>query len=338
MEEKYYTLIHKCLSGDATDKERELLKRWISASGDNRKIFEEYQKVWDELSPAQPKEQFSIDDGWKEIENFLSMQSEKIQENIEPVKQKRMMEWFQYFSLSRAAALVLPAILLISIYLFVFNSSSDNLESYTTRRGERKEIILPDQSMVKLNVDSRIEFPEKFSSSERVVKLYGEAFFEVIHDGYPFIVKTENASINVLGTQFNVSSRDKKTEVIVRNGKVVLQNVTSPSGNKVVLTEDQMSTCIGNLDPDLPHSVSSRDLLGWLENRIVFTKKPLNEISKELERVFNVTIKLANPLISSLSVSGTFEEKNVESILSEICLTLNLQYEYKNGTYRISLK
>ena len=76
--------------------------------------------------------------------------------------------------------------------------------------------------------------------------------------------------------------------------------------------------------------------LGWLDNKIVFHKTPLSEIAKTLERAFDVEIEIVGEGLKAQTVNGTFDESDVESIVSDITLALGLTYTVHDGIIRIS--
>ena len=74
-------------------------------------------------------------------------------------------------------------------------------------RGETFKVVLSDGTEVLLNSDSRLSYPTVFKGKERVVSLEGEAYFNVTKNTeHPFIVKSGNVQVRVLGTEFNMCS------------------------------------------------------------------------------------------------------------------------------------
>lgn len=121
--------------------------------------------------------------------------------------------------------------------------------------GQSTDITLSDGSMVCLHPGSRLAFPVEFSGTERVVKLEGEAYFDVVHDSHrPFIVITSQTETTVLGTEFNVNTHDgTSTTVTLVKGRVQVKNKYLSENDKVLLNpgmqtvvrEDAFTTQIG---------------------------------------------------------------------------------------------
>jgi transmembrane sensor len=100
-----------------------------------------------------------------------------------------------------------------------------------------KIFLLPDNSIVYLNANSKLEYPENFNKTNRRVSLTGEAYFEVKKDSGQFVVACENTIIRGKATSFNVKSHaaDKEVEVIVAGGKVEFSGIGYKDFKKLVL-------------------------------------------------------------------------------------------------------
>ena len=155
------------------------------------------------------------------------------------------------------------AILIIALGLGIgINSFTKTIPEITAiaAKGEKREIVLSDGSIVVLNSNSSITYPESFGDT-RNVKLSGEAYFKVHRNPQkPFIVTVHGVSVKVLGTSFNIESYDhRETKVSVLAGKV---EVSSPSGKKVQLTKNQQASLKEDADFTLSKE-NSRDGIAW---------------------------------------------------------------------------
>lgn len=124
------------------------------------------------------------------------------------------------------AAAVLTAIICAGALLLSLHSAS-NIEKYTNNSSKAINFILPDGTDVWLNPKTELTLDKKFGKSERLVKLDGEAYFDVFHDpDHPFIVSTQNFRVKVLGTVFNVRSNhgDSFQEISLAQGSVAMQS------------------------------------------------------------------------------------------------------------------
>ncbi|GET20502.1 FecR family protein [Prolixibacter denitrificans] len=192
-----------------------------------------------------------------------------------------------------------------------------------------KQVTLPDGTVVSLNANSRIEYPQGFTGKKRTVKLVGEAFFDVHHDAlHPFIIETEGAQIEVLGTSFNVSAYPgkEKVEVNVRTGTVRLVSTRKkgkqaeeilPAGQRgwVNLSDGSTSSQLG----------VAPNYLSWVNKDIRFKNTPLSEVFSVLENTYHVKVEGADTHIDTLRYTADFEKQNLDFIVDVIGRTLNLK-------------
>ena len=329
----YENLCIKDFNNNITKNEKEILKNWLSISNQNKLLYEELKNIWSAAEPNNKVQNINLEEEWISLKNNIS---NKIETN------KTAKPSFSDYVASLFAPKFRPVWIISSILLILFssillfnNSEPDKvLKTISTKNGQRLDVHLSDGSIVNLNNDSKIQYDEKFTGDKRVIKLNGEAFFSVKKDGRPFIIYTNNAITTVLGTKFNVWSRGAETRVIVKEGKVSLaENIDSTQ--KVYLTKGELSKIVEKNAPTIPSKVDADFMLGWLDGKLVFERTPLSEIAKDLERYYNVKVNLANNNISRLHLTGTFDNENIDSVLTKICLALNLNYTKNNENYSI---
>lgn len=338
-EEQSNNLIHRYLAGEAAEAESRQLETWLNASAENRLLFDEAEKLWRKIDAPQPQSVPSFEAFWQNLESKLEAGAEKTSATIVPLGRARQKILFGKGNYNRWLAAAAVLILLVGvtfIYQRVFKA--EDWQTFATRNAERLPLILPDGSHVELNSASQIQFRAAGFDTLRIVTLSGQAFFEVNPDasGRPFVVRTENAQVRVLGTSFDVRARHQKTQVMVQTGKVALQTLTAPEENAVVLMPGQMSFVDKQALPITPIAIDSIFIAAWRQQRLVFDNTPLAEIAAELQRVYDVEIKIANRELQSLAITGTFERQPVTEVLASLCLTLHLKYAGSNGKYVIS--
>jgi len=196
-------------------------------------------------------------------------------------------------------------------------------------------ISLPDGSSVTLNANTKIEYPDHFTEKIRKVKLSGEAFFEVTKDSiHLFRIETPNATIEVLGTSFNVSAypNTDKIEVNVKAGKVKLSTyshgktdlkfVVLPAGNRGWLKISKHE--IGQTEALEPNYAS------WITKVVNFQRTPLSEVCAVLENTYHIKFKLENQEIGKIPYTANFSDLNLDYIVKVIAHTHHLQVK-KNG-------
>ncbi|WP_421806642.1 FecR domain-containing protein [Flagellimonas sp.] len=212
----------------------------------------------------------------------------------------------------RVAAFI--AILLTGSYFYI-NSLN---EKVTTGFAERSEVILPDNSELFLNADSRISYSEKNWDNQRNIKLDGEAFFKVAK-GKKFTVSTEQGTVTVLGTQFNVENRKGIFEVTCYEGLVSVthngKEIKLPAGNSyVVINGKQVTGTPKGTQPS------------WMNNESSFESIPLKYVFAELERQFDVQVNTEN-INTDLLFTGSFNNTDLNMALKSISTPSQTRYK-----------
>lgn len=248
-----------------------------------------------------------------EAPNFDADSAYENFKNAQDYQDVKVLPLRPFKSFLRVAAAI--AILLTGSYFFV--NSLD--ESYSTQLAERTEVVLPDNSEIILNADSKVSFSEKKWDKERNVALTGEAFFKVAK-GKKFTVSTEAGTVSVLGTQFNVENRAGFFEVTCYEGLVsVLYNNKEqklPAGTSFLVVNGKVmdDTAIKNGQPS------------WVNNESSFKSIPLKYVFAEFERQYNVKVKTDNVDINQL-FTGTFSNTAIKIALESISTPSKISYK-----------
>ena len=198
--------------------------------------------------------------------------------------------------------------------------------------GEQLSLVLPDGSNVELNAGSELAYFPYWWRFSRHLELNGEAFFDV-RKGKRFEVVSERGKTRVLGTSFNVLSRDEHYQVTCFSGNVKV--VSRDYKNSVVLEPNQLVILDESGKLLVQDSEGSNRVFNLPGNSFMFTTVPLSEVLEEIERQYNVSID--TPEIFDYSYTGNFERlKSVEMVLSLICKPFGLIFvEVSENHYRI---
>ncbi len=218
----------------------------------------------------------------------------------------------------RVAAILV--VMLTSAYFLFF----DNITSFETQIAQTKSVTLPDNSEVILNAASKLSFNEKKWADQRALTLEGEAFFKV-QKGQTFSVNTTAGVITVLGTQFNVKERKNYFEVHCYEGLVSVtynnKTLKLPPGK----TFRVINGTIENVEDFNAQNPS------WIQQESSFIKIPLDQVIAELERQYDIKIKVEGVDTSKL-FTGSFTHTNQEIALLAITIPLQLSYKIKGNT------
>lgn len=185
-------------------------------------------------------------------------------------------------------------------------------KAYATDYGEVKNIQLDDGSLVVLNANSRL-----LVIGKREIQLRGEAFFSVQHqtDDSPFYVRTDELLVNVLGTEFNVNSRRKATEVILAKGSIELQLFRSKDTTSVAMVPGDFVAYAENETDYEKTTVNTRSRTAWKNNKLVFEHTLLGDILVLLEDNYGLQTQIKDPEILQLEFTAEIPADDIALLL-----------------------
>ncbi len=194
---------------------------------------------------------------------------------------------------------------------------------YQTRYGQMQTIVLPDGSKVVLNANSRLEVYKKWKDSEsREVNLTGEAFFEVAKKPatqQKFIVHTADLDIVVLGTSFNVSDRNAKTKVVLKEGAVTLQlNTLREAKQEIVMQVGEMVEFSKKENKLIKRKVNTERYDSWKENKLIFEDTPMYEIALLIQENYGLKVNFEDEALAKRKITGTIPSQNLQILLSSL--------------------
>ncbi|MCB0445792.1 MAG: FecR domain-containing protein, partial [Gelidibacter sp.] len=201
--------------------------------------------------------------------------------------------------------------------------------------GKRSEIVLADGSKVWLNSGSKLIFPATFIDDKREVYLEGEAIFEVTHNKkQPFIVQSDNQSIKVLGTIFNVSNYadDDAIYTVLKSGSIQLSYKSTAflhSTEHVKITPNTLATynkANGNVKTN---TVEVEKYFSWRDGIFIFKNDALKSIMKKIARYYNVEVVINDETLANQKFSGYLDVKeNIEHVMQTIKNAETSSFEY----------
>jgi len=170
-------------------------------------------------------------------------------------------------------------------------SLREELITLSTPVGGTYHVVLADGSRVRLNAGSKLIYPSKFVAGERKVQLEGEAYFQVTSDKQkPFIVVSEGQEIQVLGTEFNISTYSGYEEVqtTLVEGSVKVRTSLGDESASVVLQPGEQSTLrAGKFDV---RQVDVSNVVAWTEGKFSFSGKEFKQIMDEVSRWYDLQV------------------------------------------------
>jgi transmembrane sensor len=245
-----------------------------------------------------------------------------------------------------AAALLLLAAFSFVVFFFMNNQTAEIAEvqiiTKENLRGRKSTIFLKDGSIVYLNAESRIHFPEVFRDSLREVQLEGEAYFEISKDeAKPFVVSIGELKIRVLGTSFNANAYNDNEyiKVSLNTGKVRIEsndNNENADNSKVELNAGQCVSYSTKHNSFTKVSVFNPLLdLGWKDGTIVFENTSMQTMLQRLERWYNVDFEIKNSPSFRWNYTGEFTNQTLQDVLES--LSFSQKFEYKINQDKVEI-
>lgn len=318
-------LITRYLTGEATREEMARLEKWMDESDANKKYFGDIRFVHDNAVASHKIVEFDVDKGW---ELFKQNRAQGKQVTIEkkslglPIN-----NWL------RVAAAIFVLIGVAYIIKSLVDPGTERFEIAVVAEKTTKATKLSDSTEVFLNKNSKIEYSAGYGKKQRMIKLTGEAYFDVKHDNEkPFIVSVDEVFVKDIGTAFNVKAyeNDNKIEVYVKTGSVVFY-AENQTGDTLRAGEisyyDKASKLFSK------QKSTDEEVLNYKNRVLVFKDARLSEVIKSINAVYNVNISLANGAIGNCRINVSFDNDDISSIITVISETFNLKVSQMNDTY-----
>ncbi len=357
-QEKFWVLFSKKLSGEASSDELKELENLVQQHPEWQYSIQNLEDLW---KHEPPRDFMHEEDAYllhlhrmKEL-NIPFGDKTNTEALVVPFKRNRV-KWYW------AAA----AIFVIATGLLVINNSRGNnngekelvnvqLNEVSTRPGSKSMIKLPDGSVVLLNAGSKLTYNKDFNKEIREVYLTGEGFFDVTKNKErPFIIHTSSINIKVLGTAFNVKAypEDKQTETSLIRGsiEVTMKNrpndkiILSPSEkliveNNSILQKEKTNNPLSTVTPVAIAPLVSINKLKydaadstvaetqWINNKLIIRQEAFADMAVKMERWFDVTIEIKDPVIKQQRINVTFTTETIIQALEALKMTIPFRYE-----------
>nr|WP_199081764.1 FecR family protein [Pedobacter sp. ASV19] len=216
---------------------------------------------------------------------------------------------------------------------------SNALNTIETPRGGQYQVRLPDGSKVWLNAASRLIYPVSFNGrGQRVVELSGEAYFEIFKNKLqPFVVKSKNQEVTVLGTHFNINSYSDEpdTKTTLLEGSVSVRRLEGSAATRdlsyrrddvkggerfgeVVLKPGQQSTIDRNRNFDIQvQEVQNLEAaVAWKNGTFMFTSEPIQVVMRKVARWYDVDVEYKTTPDTRKYTGAIARTENISHILA----------------------
>lgn len=326
---EFQNLIIKFFAGEITDNEMIELISLLKQNPENRRIFDEENELWQEASFTTKLEKFKPDTAWKDLSNRLGF-DKSTGKSFSIISKNN-------FRILIAAATVACLIAIGGVGLWLNQKQSVQLAGsastiVTTNEGEKSHVLLPDSTRIFLNSGSKLEYNGLYNINERVVKLSGEAYFDVhTNPEKPFVVQIAHMSIVATGTHFNILSysNEDRVETTLEEGKVSIhikghESINLKSGEQVVYFNKSGKVEI--------KEVPTGTYTSWKENKLRFINTPFEETLRKIARKYNVTFEYTSKDLLNLKYTATFIDESVDDVMQMLETVSPITYKIYNRT------
>ena len=228
-------------------------------------------------------------------------------------RKKQISMMLQYAAIS---VLLIASTFFLTRALFNDSIDTDEMNTLYVPAGQRAQLTLQDGTQVWLNAQSTLTYPARFNKKQREVSIDGEAYFDVAEDRKKtFIVTTQQLTMEVLGTEFNVYSYPASglTRTSLVEGALMVRE-TGKNGKPVLLSPDQQVTYCENVIK-LERLQNPEHLL-WRDGIYAFDNERLIDIIAKLELYYDITIEVEDPEIFNVRYTGKFRQRDgIDEIL-----------------------
>jgi transmembrane sensor len=324
--ENHYTdiLISKFLSGNAAAEEMEELEKWKASAEENRLLVEKSVLVWTKGDNYLDEQLFKQDKS-----ELDAAYSRYLSNRIIGIKKRSVMyRW--------AAILVIPVALAVGWYLFGRYAPTFDAQfcEINAPRGHVAKAVLPDGTEVWINTGSSVIYnASAFNRDSREIQLKGEAYFEVTPGAEkPFTVVTPHAQVRVTGTAFNVNAGQASQlfEAVLATGEIEL--LLNTEDRKTLKVKPNQRVIFNAISKQVDvEQVEAEMFTSWRNGEIIFKDATLNNLIKELERIYDIRFHLQPENLGDLRFRGMFSyNNNLIEALEKIKKSSNVDYYIEN--------
>ena len=214
-------------------------------------------------------------------------------------------------------------------WMLFFNQSSEMI-ALTANKNVVQD-TLSDGSVITLNKHSKLQYASNFGQKSRVVKLNGEAYFQVKHNQeIPFVVETNGVFIKDIGTAFNVISRDDSSNVmvLVEEGEVFFYK---DDGNGIYLEKGESASFNRSTGIIAKYKGGANNVTAYRDGVLNFNNTPMSEVVIAVSKLYGVNV-IADEKIANCKLTVRFENESLETVLSIISETLGIETKHQDSS------
>ncbi len=324
----YEENIARYFDGGMSTKQIEKMEKDILNDNNKRNELKDFSKIWEKSGELGNYDKINLEEDWQKVRSRMGF-----------LPKTRKIPFRSYFI--RIAAIIVLAFGLAYFFTqLIHNVPQDTVSDYytVTSENQSKEVILPDNSVIVLNKNSKLVYNSNFGSVNRDIILEGEAFFNVQrNESLPFRVFTDNSTVEVLGTSFNIKQKDNKIKVSVLTGNVAFYE-TDKKDNRVGLTKNESS----EFNLKTKHFSSKKELspntLAWKTGKFkVVQGQPVEEFFQAVADYYHLKLEMKVENNFNENFEGTddaeFTAESIDSVMeyADIVISRPFAHDVQNG-------
>jgi transmembrane sensor len=346
---RFWELLAKVQSGEATPEEQLELNQHLVAFPEDQQLVKLIDAFWAIEMPGKDSPDASeTENRWSAFRKKIGSEQPVSHQPVATGKLRRI-------TIRLAGIAAIGLIIAGSIWLWnAMTSSPVQKNIVSTKNGSKSKIEMPDGTQVWLNVGSRIEYDGNYGKDNREITLIGEAYFDVVHnEKKPFIIHTRAMNVKVLGTVFNVKAypgdgvseaalikgsievtfpgRPEEKLILRPNDKIAVANKPgkaeeTPQKPAVQTRQEKPEIMLAKVNYQPSDSIIIET--SWVKNKLIFRSKPFAELTKDMERWFNVNIQVQDNTVLDKKFTGTFSNESITEAMDALSLTYSFQYRF----------
>lgn len=324
MKNTYVEIVRRFFAGHFSIKTRLTFHRFLSLesfSGDERESV--LYELWQDCLNTTPDDK-TIQD-WNKVCNSIGLKSS-------PARNKRVWKRMLFYSLSIVCVILSW---FVSGRVHTIREDPVSYTSLSAKIGELKSVVLPDNSIVWINGGTTILYPSTFSPDIRTVYLSGEARFDISKDSQrPFIVKTPDMDVKVVGTVFNVRSYpdEKYTSAVLESG-IVQVTINGAGADSLYLNPNERIVLDRLTDSYEISSVDASRTSMWYMGYLVFENADISTIISAIELKYNVEVLYDSKRFNGTRLNIQYSpEESIEEVMDVLSHLTNVKWKIDGNT------
>lgn len=316
-------LLQKYIKNQCSEQELHALLHWLKSPDNHAELDLVVKPLWETIDKNMSRPEGEKE---KELHEEVSLLLSGVKRKDRKISNPIIRDKNRLNGFYRIAAILILAFSVTFGLVKVFDRPSSQL-TYTEKvsnKGEKKNIVLSDGTKIILNSDTKLRIPADFNKEERVLEMEGEGFFDVApNPDKPFIIKSGETRVRVLGTSFDFKSykEDDFIKLTVSTGKVRV-NVDDQDLQLSVSPNEHLS--VNKIDGNVSkETIQENNYIKWIQGSLYFNKEPIREVIKTINRTYNrkVILQCKN---RDYKITGTHDNKSIEAVIEAICFTTGL--------------